>query len=223
LHREEPGERLFRAKPVKANKDAQVRLEIDPTEDFSSSTAKAYSQPRSAKLILFAKNSPVDVACFLRRASAGMPAANITELTAAQPDLIRRRRFTAMATDERDLLELLKEELDFVEKGGYGRSVRTPWQSKSTFQDSLTCINYGYPYRAHPCNECHLLEFVSPEHRTEAVPCHFIPLNTDGETIEDLQLQDNEAKLERKVTDWLRARIKEIEDERAKHASSSNE
>jgi len=152
-----------------------------------------------------------------------MPAANITELTAAQPDLIRRRRFTAMATDERDLLELLKEELDFVEKGGYGRSVRTPWQSKSTFQDSLTCINYGYPYRAHPCNECHLLEFVSPEHRSEAVPCHFIPLNTDGETIEDLQLQDNEAKLERKVTDWLRARIKEIEDERAKHASSSNE
>ena len=58
----------------------------------------------------------------------------------------------AMATDERDILELLKEELDFIEKGGYGRSVRTPWQSKSTFQDSLSCINYGYPYRAHPCN-----------------------------------------------------------------------
>ena len=69
-----------------------------------------------------------------------------------------------MTTDERDILELLKEELDFIEKGGYGRSVRTPWQSKSTFQDSLSCINYGYPYRAHPCNECHLLDFVSPEH-----------------------------------------------------------
>jgi hypothetical protein len=27
--------------------------------------------------------------------------------------------------------------LDFIEKGGYGRSVRTPWQTKSTFQDSL--------------------------------------------------------------------------------------
>ena len=37
-----------------------------------------------------------------------------------------------MTTDERDILELLKDELDFVEKGGYGRSVRTPWQSKST-------------------------------------------------------------------------------------------
>jgi hypothetical protein len=125
-----------------------------------------------------------------------------------------------MVTDERDILELLKDELDFIEKGGYGRSVRTPWQSKSTFQDSLTCINYGYPYRAHPCTECQLLEFVSPEHRTERVPCHFIPLNIDGETIEDLQLQDNEARLERKVTTWLRARIKEIEEERAEHAKA---
>jgi hypothetical protein len=125
-----------------------------------------------------------------------------------------------MATDERDILELLKDELDFIEKGGYGRSVRTPWQSKSAFQDSLTCINYGYPYRAHPCNECHLLEFVSPEHRTEAVPCHFIPLNSDGETIEDLELTDNEAKLEREVATWLRARIKQLEAERAEHAKA---
>ena len=53
-----------------------------------------------------------------------------------------------MATDERDILELLREELDFIEKGGYGRSVRTPWQNKSTFQDSLSCINYGDPDRA---------------------------------------------------------------------------
>jgi len=125
-----------------------------------------------------------------------------------------------MVTDERDILELLKDELDFIEKGGYGRSVRTPWQSKSAFQDSLTCINYGYPYRAHPCNECHLLEFVSPEHRTEAVPCHFIPLNSDGETIEDLELTDNEAKLEREVATWLRARIKQLEAERAEHAKA---
>jgi hypothetical protein len=123
-----------------------------------------------------------------------------------------------MATDERDILELLKDELDFIEKGGYGRSVRTPWQNKSAFQDSLTCINYGYPYRAHPCDECHLLEFVSPEHRTQEIPCHFIPLNADGETIQDLELQENQAKLERKVAEWLRARIKEIEEAGAEHA-----
>jgi hypothetical protein len=120
-----------------------------------------------------------------------------------------------MATDERDILELLKEELDFIESGGYGRSVRTPWLNKSVFQDSLSCINYGYPYRAHPCNECHLLEFVGPEDQTQPVPCHYIPLNADGETIEDLELKDNQAHLEREVKAWLRAKIKQIEEQRA--------
>jgi hypothetical protein len=123
-----------------------------------------------------------------------------------------------MAKDDRDILELLKEELDFIDKGGYGRSVRTPWNPKSAFQDSLTCINYGYPYRAHPCNECHLLDFVSPEHQDAEIPCHFIPLNEAGETIEDLEAEDNQAKLERKVRDWLRARIKEIQEKRATQA-----
>jgi hypothetical protein len=120
-----------------------------------------------------------------------------------------------MAKDDRDILELLKEELAFIEQGGYGRSVRTPWKPKSAFQDSLTCINYGYPYRAHPCNECHLLDFVNPEHKCAEVPCHFIPLNEAGDTIDDLEAGDNEAKLERNVRDWLRARIKEIEAHRA--------
>lgn len=120
-----------------------------------------------------------------------------------------------MTKDDRDLLELLKAELDLIESGGYGRSVRTPWQPKSAFQDSLTCINYGYPYRAHPCNECHLLDFVRPEDQSKAVPCHHIPLNETGETIEDLEADDNEAKLEQKLKDWLHAKIKEIEEERA--------
>ena len=120
-----------------------------------------------------------------------------------------------MAQDDRDILELLKSELDFIEQGGYGRSVRTPWKPQSTFQDSLTCINYGYPYRAHPCNECHLLDFVSPEHHSAEVPCHYIPLNETGETIEDFEAQDNQAKLERNVRDWLRTKIKQIEEERA--------
>lgn len=124
-----------------------------------------------------------------------------------------------MANDDRDILEVLNEELEFIGKGGYGRSVRTPWKPKSAFQDSLTCINYGYPYRAHPCNECHLLDFVEPEHRSEGVPCHFIRLNEAGDTIEDLEIGDNEAKLERKVEGWLRTTIGQIEEERSKQAT----
>ena len=123
-----------------------------------------------------------------------------------------------MAKDERDILEILQEELAFIEKGGYGRSVRTPWLAKSMFQDSLSCLNYGYPYRAHPCSECNLLDFVSPESRVAEVPCHHIPLNEAGETIEGLEAEDNEAKLERKTGDWLRAKIKEIGEERANQA-----
>ena len=120
-----------------------------------------------------------------------------------------------MSTDERDILELLKDELDFIDKGGYGRSVRTPWQSKSTFQDSLSCINYGYPYRAHPCSECELMEFVNPQDRSQTIPCHFIPLNSSGTTIEELELEGNEQKLEGAVKQWLQAQISRIEGERA--------
>lgn len=123
-----------------------------------------------------------------------------------------------MDKDGRDILELLQEELDFIEKGGYGRSVRTPWKPASAFQDSLTCVNYGDPSRAHSCNECHLLEFVSRQDQTTEIPCHHIPLNEAGETIEDLGTEDNQAKLERKLKGWLRDRINKIEEERALQA-----
>jgi len=117
----------------------------------------------------------------------------------------------AMTKDERDLLTLLHEELSFIESGGYGRPVRTPNLSKSIFQDSLSCLNYGYPYRAHTCSECHLIDFVPPEHRSEMVPCHHIALDAAGDTVEDLEAVGNESKTERLVKQWLQARIKEIE------------
>ncbi len=121
-----------------------------------------------------------------------------------------------MAKDDRAILELLKDELAFIEQGGYGRSVRTPWLPKSAFQDSLTCINYSDPARTRPCDECHLIDFVANEHHSEKVPCHFIALNDAGETIEDLEAQDNQAKLEATLKQWMRAKIKQIEDEGAK-------
>lgn len=122
--------------------------------------------------------------------------------------------------DERDILELLKAELDFVEQGGYGRSVRTPWKPTSVFQDSLTCLNFGYPYRAHPCHECFLDELVPPERRTEQVPCHHIPLAADGTTVEKIESEENQQKLEETVKTWLRAKIREIEEQRAQAAQS---
>ena len=116
-----------------------------------------------------------------------------------------------VANDDRDILELLKEELDFIDKGGYGRSVRTPSMPKSAFQDSLTCINYGYPYRAHPCSECHLLDFVPADKQREELPCHFIPLNAAGDTVDSLSSEDNQTKLETSLKEWMRAKVKELE------------
>jgi len=116
-----------------------------------------------------------------------------------------------MAKDERDILELLRSELDFIEKGGYGRSVRTPWIATSPFRDSLSCVNYALPEKAHPCSECHLIDFVPADKRSEDLPCHAIPLNAAGDTVESLELENNQARLEEALKEWMRAKIKELE------------
>lgn len=120
-----------------------------------------------------------------------------------------------MAKDDRDILGILKDELEFIEQGGYGRSVRTPWKPTSALQDSLTCINFGDPLRTHPCDECSLIDFVAKEHRAEEIPCHFIPLTESGETVEDLERKDDQSHLEESLKQWLRKKIGEIEAERA--------
>jgi len=116
-----------------------------------------------------------------------------------------------MNQDNRDNLQVLKTELDFIEKGGYGRSVRTPWQPTSVFQDSPSCLNLGDPERTHPCNECLLIDFVPPEDRTEGVPCHHIPLNSTGITIDELERNENQIETEDAVKDWLRVTITRLE------------
>ena len=116
-----------------------------------------------------------------------------------------------MAKDERDILELLKTELDFIEKGGYGRSPRTPWKATSPLRDSLTCVNYALPEKAHPCAECHLIDFVPTDKRGAELPCHAIPLNAAGDTVESLEFKDNQQKLEGTLKEWMRAKIREIE------------
>ena len=112
-----------------------------------------------------------------------------------------------MSKDKRDLLEVLQSELDFIEHGGYGRSVRIPWRAKSAFQDSRTCLNYAYLEKAHPCSECQLIDFVPGDKRSEQVPCHFIPLDESGETIDRLESENSQYRLERVLKTWLQAKI----------------
>jgi len=121
-----------------------------------------------------------------------------------------------MAKDDRDILELLKFELSYLEQGGYGRSVRTPWKPTSAFQDSISCINFGDPDRTRPCSECLLMDFVPPAGQGEEVPCHHIPLNEKGETVDAIERYDNQQEVEEKLKKWLRDTIARLEAERAR-------
>jgi hypothetical protein len=125
-----------------------------------------------------------------------------------------------MSDDKRDILEVLKFEINFLEQGGYGRSVRTPWKPTSIFQDSLSCINFNDPERPHPCNECLLTDFVPQERQGESVPCHHIPLNSAGETVDTMERQCNQVELEETLKNWLRETIRRIEAERATQRES---
>ena len=120
-----------------------------------------------------------------------------------------------MSEDKRDILEVLKFELQFLEQGGYGRSVRTPWKPTSTFQDSLSCLNFNDPERPHPCTECFLSDMVPDQLKQEEVPCHHIALNPEGETVHTMERQRNQLEMEETLKSWLRKEIQRIETERA--------
>ncbi|HLY61504.1 MAG TPA: hypothetical protein VKV95_12220 [Terriglobia bacterium] len=126
-----------------------------------------------------------------------------------------------MAKDARDVLEVLKSELNFLKGGGYGRSVRTPWLPTSVFQDSLTCINFGDPNRTRPCKECLLMQFVPHERRNENVPCHHIPLDGLGETIHMLERWETQEEMEKVFENWLLTTIARLEEERAKRLQAA--
>ena len=114
--------------------------------------------------------------------------------------------------DDRDILEVLKAELNFLEKGGYGRSVRAPWLPPSAFQDSPTCPYF--PYHDH-IDTCELMRFVPPDRRDEETPCHHIALNDAGMTVAQLEKAGGQPEIERLLKIWLGETIARIEKERS--------
>ncbi len=123
-------------------------------------------------------------------------------------------------TEKRELLEKLKSELGSLEYGRNRRSVHMPWENVSFFQDSVTCLNYGLEGRPHPCSHCMLMPFVPVTAQAEMNPCHHIPLDTNGNTIDSLDRGYNRSSVEEAVARWLRARIAELESELTASAKS---
>ena len=117
-----------------------------------------------------------------------------------------------MPKDRQDILEILKSELEFIEKNGYGAAGGREGQAVSTmFADSPTCLNYGYPYRTHPCGECPLMDFVPEDERVSAMPCHHIPLDSSGTTVEAMEGRGNPAGMQKAVKTWLQQTIRRME------------
>ena len=112
-----------------------------------------------------------------------------------------------MPKDERDLLEVLEGELQFLEQGGYSHSLKTPWRPRFIFEDSRTCMNYDSKEKPGPCSDCVLMHLVPAKFCSTKIPCRHIALNAAGETLDSLYRYGNPTETEHTVENWLRAII----------------
>ena len=120
-----------------------------------------------------------------------------------------------MATDSRDVLEVLKAELDFLEKGGYHPAARAAWRPQLMFQDSPTCLNFDPAQLRKPCSECILMQYVPENLRNKKIPCRCIPLDEKGDTVDDFYSYGTQEELERVVAQWLKNTISRLEHDKA--------
>jgi len=123
-----------------------------------------------------------------------------------------------MPKDDRDLLEVLKFELRFLQKGGYCRlrSQAISWRPPLIFEDSPICMNYGAREHRAPCSECLLMQFVPAERQAEKIPCRHVPLDAAGQTLNSLYAHGTQLEIEEALETWVRTTIYCLEQERSK-------
>lgn len=114
--------------------------------------------------------------------------------------------------DAKQLLDLLKAELDYLENGGYRGNQRNPWRPNFVFEDSPTCINFQSQTKPKPCTECALVGLVPEERREAKYPCRHIPLTSLGETVSSFYECGTPEELERALRSWLREKIQSLEE-----------
>ena len=115
-----------------------------------------------------------------------------------------------MSNLNRETLRLLKQELAFLERGGYGGTV--PWRPVSIFLDSPSCPNRLDADRSTPCQQCWLYQFVPKQFHEESVPCHRIALNADDESVHTMSRQYTPGEVEDAVRNWLIGEIRRLEE-----------
>jgi len=118
-----------------------------------------------------------------------------------------------MGVYKRELLRVLKNELEFLENGGYGDFEKRSWRPAMFFEDSPTCPNHDLVEKLVPCARCPLLQLVPLAKRSNAIPCRDISLNEEGETLQLLYETATRNELELKLDHWLRRTIARLEEE----------
>jgi len=113
-------------------------------------------------------------------------------------------------TSRLEIVNSLKQELAFLERGGYGGAM--PWRPVSMFLDSPSCPNRLDVERSMPCSQCWLFQFVPERFHQEMEACHFIPLNRDGESVHSMTRQYSPAEVEAALKTWLQTEIRHLEE-----------
>lgn len=113
------------------------------------------------------------------------------------------------------LIELLKEELDYVELGGYEHA-RAQWRPAMMLEDSPVCLRFGHWRFGQPagevlCNECPLMALVPANHRDKSAPCRYIPLDSEGQTLNSLYRSAGEQETVGIFRQWLKTTLDRLE------------
>ncbi len=116
-----------------------------------------------------------------------------------------------MLERNRQLLQALKAELVFFESGGYGRPFRSNWRPTLLFRDSPTCVNFSCVGALNPCQECPLFPLIPCTKRQDAIPCHHITLDSEGDTVASLYKTGSQQVLDQRYSEWLSAVIAGLE------------
>jgi hypothetical protein len=126
-------------------------------------------------------------------------------------------------TSKSELIRLLEAELDLIESGGYESPAGHPELKRPLFDRSVSmaCINHWeVPGHEKDCHEdCVLLDSVPLANRGEKMPCHHIPLNDKGDTVNTLEAKAGRERTQEEVKRWLRRKIAQLKRE----SSSDNE
>ena len=125
-----------------------------------------------------------------------------------------------MPKSRAEIIHLLKQELSFLERGGYGGTM--PWKPVAMFLDSPSCPKRLDVDRSSPCSECWLFQFVPERFRQEMDPCHFIHLNLHGESVHSMSRQYTPSEVEAALKTWLLEEIHHLEELETKAARAGN-